>query len=182
MRLYTDLDNVLINPVMGGPFLEDVVRIEKRPDAEWFIEKLSRRGELWLLTSSMEVHARRALRVLGPVARRFSGVITREDLSFVEAQIRVVMDARVAEEERAELWSLVRPIAPRGPVFDDFPVGSDMFILKSTAVGIGPEGWIEVEPFTTERPDRGGLRRAYAEFRARFGNGTRMAGRRGVLV
>lgn len=183
MRIYSDLDNVLINPVMGGPALEDVVRIVPRPDAEWFLSKLARHGELWMLTLSAGDHPGNALRALGPrAARFFSGVISREDMELVAEQIKVIQEADVSPAERAELWSLVRPIAPPGVVFDDFPVGSEMFVLKATAVGIGPEHWIEVEDFAEGRPDRGGLRKAYAEFRRRFGSGTRLAGRREVLV
>lgn len=183
MRLYCDLDNVLVNPVMGGPLMQDVVRIVPRPDAEWFLRKLARHGELWLLTASYGGHPARAIRALGPAAaRHFSGFITREDLAPVEAQIRVVQSAPVDERERTELWSLVRPLVPPGVVFDDYPVGSDIFVLKATAAGIGPEHWIQVEAFSDDSPDRGGLRRAYAEFRRRFGTGTRSLGRPGVLV
>lgn len=173
-RIYVDLDNVLVRSVMGGPFMHYGVQIVPRPDAEWFLRKLAGHGEPWLLTASSGDHPRRALRALGPSAlRHFSGLITREDLAIVEAQIQVVLTARVDESERRGLWSLIDPIAPPGFVFDDFPVGSDVFALKATAVGIGPERWIQVESFDTENPDRGGLRKAYAEFCSRLGTRSR---------
>lgn len=182
MRIYCDLDNLLVNPVVGGPDLQEVVRIVPRPDAGWFLDKLSSHGEVWLLTASYGSHPGRALRTIGPAAGIFSGHITGEDLDLVKAQIHVVRSANVSEGERRELWSLVSPIAPPGVVFDDYPVGSDMFLLKATAVGIGPEHWIEVEPFSDATPDRRGLRKAYREFRRRFGTGTRSLGRREALV
>lgn len=170
MRIYCDLDDVLVRSVMGGPFMNDIVQIVPRPDAEWFLRKLAGHGELWLLTASSGDHPRRALRALGPsTSRHFSGFITREDLAIVEAQIQVVRTARVDDSERRGLWSLIDPIAPPGFVFDDFPVGSDVFALKATAVGIGPEHWIQVESFDDESPDRSGLRKAYAEFLTRLG-------------
>jgi len=181
MRLYCDLDNVLVRSVIGGPFMHDVVRIVPRPDAEWFLRNLAGHGELWLLTASSGDHPRRALRTLGPSAlRHFSGFITREDLAIVEAQIQVVLTTRADDSERRGLWSLIDPIAPPGFVFDDFPVESDVFALKATAVGIGPEHWIQVESFDNESPDRGGLRKAYAEFHRRLG--TRSRSHREVLA
>jgi len=182
MRIYCDLDNVLVHPVLGGPLKDQVIRIVPRPNADWFLRKLAGQGDVWLLTASCCGHPGRALRVLGPSTNVLSGVISREHLAPVEEQIRVVQEAGVGEQERRELWSLIRPIAPPGVVFDDFPVGSDMFLLKATAVGIGPEHWVQVEHFGEGRPDNGGLRRAYAEFRRRFGSrmGTRL--RHGVLV
>lgn len=183
MRIYTDLDNVLINPVMGGRDGYSVVGIVPRPEAEWFLSKLASYGELWLLTASAGDHPFRGLRTISPRARDyFAGFITREDLALVEEQIQVVKNARVSREERLELWGLIQPIAPPGPIFDDYPVGSRMFEMKATAVGIGPEDWIQVEKFDQGMPDRQGLRKAYAEFKRRYGVGTQMAGRREVYA
>lgn len=183
MRIYTDLDNVLVNPVMGGPQGYDVLRIVPRPEAEWFLAKLAGLGELWLLTASAGDHPWRALRTITPdFAKYFSGYITREQLAFIEEQIHVVKSAHVDPETRRELWSLIQPIGEPGVVFDDYPVGSRMFTMKATAVGIGPEDWIQVEPFAEGSPDRGGLRKAYAEFKRRYGLGTRLAGRQEVFA
>jgi hypothetical protein len=173
MRLYTDLDDVLVHPVLGGP-MDDVVGIIPRPGVDRFIRDLSRHGDVWLLTASMRGHAERALRTIASAARLLAGVITREDLAPVEEQILVVETAVVDEATRRELWSLIEPVAPPGFVFDDYPVGSGMFILKATAVGIGPESWIRVEPFLGKSGPDDGLRRAYMEFRRRAGPSVRI--------
>lgn len=168
MRIYVDLDHTLVNPVVDEEFPYEVVDIIPRPGAYEFLTRLRKHGEPWLLTASERRHAARALEVLGPAAERFAGVLSREDLWPVEAQIHVVESAVVEDHERAALWKLIEPVAPPGPVFDDFPVGSPMYLLKSYAVGIGPERWIQVEPFVEGFPDRGGLAKAYNEFIRRF--------------
>lgn len=178
MRLYADLDHTLINTVVDAQ--DRILRIEPRPGVDRFLASLARHGELWLLTASERTYALGALDVLGPAARAFSGAIFREDLEPVAAQIRAVLGANVEEGVRQELWGLVQPIAPSGVVFDDFPVDSEMFLLKATAVSAAPEDWIQVEPFATGRPDRGGLAKAYSEFRARFQTGPRIGGRRRI--
>jgi hypothetical protein len=181
MRIYVDLDNTLANPVLGGPSGDDVIRIEPRPGAAWFLRNLQRHGEPWLLTAGSFAHARRSLAILGPsVERRLQGVIPYESLGPIEKQIKMAVSPDLSDQDRFELWRAIEPIAPKGVVFDDFPVGSTMFVLKAKAVGIGPQWWIRVEPFTTEQPDQGGLRKAYAEFVSRFvvPQGPTMAGRR----
>jgi len=166
MRIYVDLDNVLVNPVLVGD--RGGVRIDPRPGADRFLSSLARRGDLCLLTASDPHHAQYGLKSLGSAGRLFRHAITRRELAPVEEQIRVVLGADVGEEARARLWASIAPIAPPGVVFDDFPVGSGMFLLKATAVGIGPERWIQVEAFTAGRPDWNGLAKAYEEFKLRF--------------
>ena len=183
MKIYTDLDHVLVNPVMGGPDGLDVVRIIPRPDAEWFLSKLASRGELWLMTASAGDHPWRALSTITPdFAKYFSGYITREQLAFIEEQIHVVRSAQVDPETRRELWGLIQPLAEPGIMFDDYPVGSSMFNLKATAIGIGPQEWIQVEAFDSRGPDRSGLRKAYQEFKRRLGLGTSMGRRQEVYA
>ena len=174
MRIYCDLDNVLIHPVVDPK--GNVVKIHPRPEADWFLSNLAQHGEVVLLTASSGDHPVRALRKLGKAASHLSGVITREDLVPIEEQIKVVQEADVDAATRRELWSQIQPIAPPGVIFDDYPVGSGMFVLKATAVGIGPEGWIQVDAYDPRKTDRGGLRRAYREFLRRFGR------RRGVVA
>lgn len=168
MRIYTDLDNVLINPVLD-PITQAVVEIIPRPDVTWFLESLAREGEIWLLTAAEDCHAYSALNLIGPAADLFTGILTAQDLYPVSRQVEMIFDAEgLSERDRSELMSQVPPITDPGIIFDDYPIGSGMFWLKSSAAGIGPERWIEVEPFTSDNPDRGGLRKAYEEFSARF--------------
>jgi hypothetical protein len=178
MRIYVDLDNVLVNPVVEP---RGMVRIHPRPGADRFLSSLARRGEMWLLTASDPFHAKNGLKSLGSAAKTFTGIITREDLAPVEEQLQIVFAADLNEVDRSRLWATIPPIAPRGVVFDDFPVGSEMFLVKSTAVGIGPEQWIQVEPFTSIHPDKNGLGKAYEEFKRRFGLGNKNVLRKAVV-
>lgn len=184
MRIYVDLDQTLANPIISPS--GDVVRIEPRPGAAWFLRNLKRHGEPWLLTMGSRAHAERSLDVLGPsVKGALQGVIAYEDIAPIEEQIQVAVSSPgLTDDDRLALWRSISPIAPKGVVFDDFSADSAMFVVKSTAVGIGAEWWIQVEPFTTRRPDRGGLRKAYAEFVSRFVGPTTPAmgrGRRAVV-
>lgn len=177
MRIYTDLDHVLINPVIN-PISGTVVEIIPRPDVEWFLENLAREGELWLLTAADDVHAEAALDLIGPASAYLSGMISATDLYPVSKQLGMILDAQgLSEEDVQELAAQIPPIAEQGVIFDDFPVGSEMFWLKSSAVGIGPERWIQVDAFSNEFPDQGGLRKAYEEFVTRFLRNPAMQGR-----
>lgn len=177
MRIYTDLDQVLINPVID-PITEAVVEIIPRPDVEWFLEALSKEGEVWLLTAAQDCHAYSALDLIGPGSENIVGIISAPDLYPVSRQVEMIFDAEgLSDEDREELLRQIAPIESPGIVFDDYPAGSGMFWVKSSAVGIGPEKWIEVEPFTSDNPDRGGLRKAYEEFAARFLRKTALEGR-----
>lgn len=177
MRIYTDLDNVLINPVLD-PITGAVVEIIPRPDVEWFLEMLARQGELWLLTAAQDYHAESALAIIGPASENITGIISAQDLYPVSRQVEMIFDAQgLSDEDRAQLANEIPPIMPPGVIFDDYPVGSGMFWMKSSAVGIGPERWIQVEAFSDESPDRGGLRKAFEEFEARFLRNPAMEGR-----
>lgn len=135
IRLYTDLDATLIDSEENGENVEVFVR----PGAVPFLKRLAKIGDLWLVTHGTRDHARNALRVM-KTRPLFKGLITREDLY-----------------KR-------RQVAPPGFIFDDFPVGSWLYNLKATALGIDPYFWIKVEPFRVhERPDRGGLDHAFKE-------------------
>ena len=176
MRIYTDLDNVLINPVLD-PITESVVEIVPRPDVTWFLDSLSKEGELWVLTAAADCHADKALAMLDPEGRYVSGIISAPDLYEVSRQVDVILNAQgLTDQERATLTSQIPPVGPPGVMFDDFPVWSAMYWLKASAIGIGPERWIEVDPFTDELPDQGGLRKAYEEFAMKFLGKSEMKG------
>lgn len=160
MILYVDLDETLVANLFDG-------RIIPRPGAKGFLSDLSRHGDLVLLTASARSHASEALGTLGPAARLFRSIVTREDLAPIAAQIEVIETADVPEAGKAELYESVPPILPPGYVFDDFGVGSWVYALKGLATGTPPERWIGVDQFTYKHPDRGGLRKAYREFRKR---------------
>lgn len=180
MRIYLDLDESLIGNTLGPE--GNSIQIHPRPGASWFIRTMAQHGDLWLLTMAAEEHARRALRKLGPEAKRFKGMITREDLQPIEDQVDVVLDPSISEEVRRELWDQIKPIAPPGIMFDDFPVGSKMYAVKSKAIGIDPDRWIQVEGYYPGFPDHQGLKRAYSEFVSRFGAQGSLMGRRRVVV
>lgn len=184
MRIYIDLDETLIANVTNPA--GEVIKIIPRPGVAWFLRTLSQHGELWLLTAAHSSHAKRALRKLGREAGLFKGMITREMLEPIEEQIAVVLETPgLTDEQRLDLWDMIQPIARPGIMFDDFPVGSSMWALKSKAIGIGndEDKWIQVEPSLYGRADRQGLKRAYSEFVSRFGNqGLELGRRKRVLA
>jgi hypothetical protein len=175
MRIWTDLDNTLVNPVTDEAGY--VTAILPRPGVQEFLTKLGNDGQLWMLTSATREHAERAMSILHPASKVFRGIVSREDMEPVEEQLSVVLyEPGLSPDERLSLWSDIRPIAPPGPVFDNFPVDSSVFYLKAAAVGIGPDEWIHVEHFGDGRMDRGGLKKAYLDFRKRYPNLIRMSG------
>lgn len=177
MRIYTDLDETLIANVLDSK--RNVVDMIPRPGVQWFLRTLAQHGDLWLITAANAEHARLALKKLGKDARLFKGIITRENMRPVEEQIEVVLETPgLTEEQRATLWEEIQPIAPPGVIFDDFPVGSSIWAMKSKAVGINEDKWINVEPYFPGSPDNQGLKRAYSEFVARFGDQGAALGRR----
>lgn len=168
MKIYVDLDETLIGNVVDAN--RNIIKIIPRPDVNWFLRLLASRGELWLLTLGTRDHAEDAMKALGRSAELFRGMITREDLIPVEDQILVVMETPgLTLIEQEDLWDLIKPIAPPGIMFDDHSIGSGIWLLKSKAIGIDEASWIKVEAFGPNRPDRNGLRKAYAEFSNRVG-------------
>lgn len=181
MRIYLDLDETLIGNLVDPD--GNVREIFPRPGAAWFIRTMSHHGDVWLLTAAAKEHAKRALRKLGPEAKRFKGIITREDLEPIEEQLDVVLKSPgISDEVRMELWDQIKPIAKPGIMFDDFPVGSKMYVMKSKAIGINEDHWIQVEGYYPGSPDRQGLRHAYSEFVSRFGDQGFLMGRGKVAV
>lgn len=180
MRIYLDLDETLIGNTLDEE--GNSIQIHPRPGAPWFIRTMSQHGDLWLLTAAAREHAKRALRKLGPETKRFKGIITREDLKPVEEQVDVLDTPGISDEVRMELWDQIKPIAKPGIMFDDFPVGSKMYAVKSRAIGIDEDRWIQVEGYYPGFPDHQGLKRAYSEFVSRFGGQiSELEGRRVVV-
>lgn len=167
--VYTDLDNVLIGPIddpEGSP-----VDLEIRPDAHWFLESISRYGELTLFTSANREWAEIALERLDPDRKLFKNVYTQEDFYGIAVQLEMIETAQgLSEADREELYAQIPAILPPGVIFDDYPRGSWMYRLKALATGVAgldPSMWIEVEPFQAGMQDSGGLRRAFQEFLVR---------------
>lgn len=177
MRIYTDLDETLIGNVLNSQGVS--VDIVLRPGVQWFLRTLANHGDLWMITAANAAHAEQALRKLGREARLFKGIITRETMKPVEEQIEVVLETPgLTEEQRATLWKEIKPIQKPGIVFDDYPVGSSLWAMKSKAIGIGEDKWIVVDPYYPGQPDNQGLKQAYSEFIARFGDQGAALGRR----
>lgn len=170
MRIYVDLDETLIANVLDQE-RENVLQIIPRPGVQWFLRTLAMHGEICLLTASMRKHAQRALQLLRPESRLFKCIITYETMEPIAEQLQVVRETPgLTDDERMNLWEEIRPLAPPGIVFDDAEVGTYLWALKSKAVGIDDSMWINVESYLPGLPDRQGLKRAYSEFVARFGN------------
>lgn len=177
MRIYTDLDETLIGNVLdsNGNSVDMVVR----PGVHWFLRTLANHGDLWLITAANKDHARQALRKIGNERRLFKGVITRETMEPIKEQIEVVLETPgLTDEQRITLWGEIAPIAAPGVIFDDYPIGSSLWALKSKAIGIDEDKWIQVDPYYPGGVDHQGLKRAYSEFVARFGDQGAGLGRR----
>jgi hypothetical protein len=174
--IYVDLDQTLIDSAMdryGG-----VTKIYPRPGVDEFLKKLSRHGDLFLLTHAMRPHVEDAFQAIGPSVQLFQGVISREDMAPVIEQIEYLLgNMSLTPDERAMLYREVPPLAPRGFIFDDQPVGSELYLIKTATVGARPADWVQVKPFHRS-PDDHGLETAYQEYRRRaVGPHITMAGR-----
>lgn len=174
--LYSDLDETLITSRVDRR--GNVLEIFPRPGASEFIRKLSRHGDLFLLTHATRPHVENAFRALGPAARLFSGVISREDLEPVIEQVEYLLaNPSLTDEERAMLYREIRPLAPRGFIFDDQAVDSIYYLYKTAATGGRPSDWIRVPAFTRDPRDRA-LETAYQEYISRAGGQHAVLGRR----
>lgn len=163
--IYVDLDDTLTHhEVEDGKTIFTV-----RPWAPEFIQALSHYGDVYLLTFANKEHALQGLNRIGPAKRYISGVISREHLDPIADRISEIEQMPGLElGDKLRLYAEVPPIAQPGVVFDDNPVGSDFFWIKSRAVDIGPEHWIQVPLYT---PGRGGeyeLHYSYWKFIEKF--------------
>lgn len=167
--IYVDMDNVLIAPVLDSEGnAKDLI---VRPGVKNFLERLSMYGDLTLLTAASREWANIVMDRLGPISKIFKNIKTGEDLFPIWQQLQVVENAQgLSDEDRETLYNEILPILPPGVIFDDFPVGSGMYRLKGHATGIAqinPHLWVQVEEFTPDAPDRGGLEKAFQEFKKR---------------
>lgn len=158
-----DLDQTLVTSEID-PYTGEVKRIYPRPGVHEFLSHLAPYGPVFILTKASRPHLERALRKLGPSARLVKGSVTREDMEPVEERLEAILTAPISDASKRVLLRQVEPIFPKGIIFDNEPPYTDGYLLKTSAVGVGYDEWIQVEPFDLEVPDLGGLERAFSKF------------------
>lgn len=169
MIVYVDLDGTLIHAETEAA-TDRVIRIFVRPGASTFLHRIAQIGEVVLLTHATKDHAEEALKELGAAAEIFKERITREDLAPIIDQFEAIDSTPgLSERRRLELYQEILPISPPGFMIDDYPVGSWMYWLKSTAIGIGPNEWIQISRFHSRRSIGAGLQAAYVELLRKMG-------------
>lgn len=175
--LFIDLDATLIDSDVDAR--GNVINIVVRPGVDKFLQKLSRHGDLFLLTHATRPHVKDAFKAIGPASGLFQGVISREDMEPIIEQIEYLAnDPKLTREERTMLYYEIDALSPRGYVFDDQPVGSELYLIKRAAVGAKPSDWIQVKPFDRQATSGHELERAYQEYRRRaVGTHTVLSGR-----
>ena len=174
-RLFCDLDETLIASILDDR--GNVAEIIPRPGAADFLAKLSKHGDLYLLTYATRPHVRDAFLALGPISKIFKSVISRENMRPIIEQFDIIeKDSRLTDADRELLYGEIQPIFQRGFIFDDQAVGSELYWIKTLAVGASEGDWIRVRAFTDYAVARSGLDRAYAEYRRRAAGGRMMAG------
>lgn len=168
--IYSDMDNVLEAPV-EHPVTGNPIDAHIRPGVEEFLARLTSYGDVYLLTAASRSWAAFVLRKMGPMTRFFKGIISKEDLYPIALQMEIVdKSPGLSDRDREELQRQIQPLFPPGVVFDDYPVGSDMYRLKGLATGIvyrNPSLWIQVDEYVSEDPEDRGLEKAYQEFKRR---------------
>lgn len=163
MRIYVDLDDTLVTSEFD--LLGNVVKIYPRPGAERFLSSLSSHGPVTLLTRAGKSHVVKALGRLGPAATSYiKRVLDQASLQPIEDRLETILMAPISDKAKFTAIANIKPIFPPGIVFDDQRIESESYVIKTKAVGIGAENWIEVDPFDLEVPDMDGLKRAYFEF------------------
>lgn len=163
--IYSDLDQVLIAPV-HDPMTGLATDIIVRPDAGWFLESISRYGEVCLLTAADREWVKYALEEIGEPVKLISRVYSIEDLYPIALRLEIIEKVEDPRDQE-ELRSQIPPILPQGVIFDDYPEGSWMNHLKGIATGMprtSPSMWVQVDAFTETGVDDGGLRKAFQEF------------------
>jgi len=175
--LWIDLDDTLITSIMDDD--DNIIEIVPRPGVEDFLRKLSRHGDLYLLTYATRPHVRDAFKALGPISKIFKAVVSRESLRPIIEQIEIISkDPDLTADERVILYDEIQPIYEKGFIFDDQRVDSDLYWIKTLAVGAEEDDWIRVKPFRDYATAKSELDRAYAEYRRRAAGGRMMAGAR----
>lgn len=163
MRIYVDLDDTLVTSEID-PQTGFATRIHPRPGAYEFLEHLSEFGPVRILTRAQRGHANLALSKLGEAAGFITETITRDQMGPVEDQLEAIFSAPISEESKRVLVRKVKPIFPKGVIFDNDEPWSDGYLLKTKSTGAGFDEWIQVEPFDLETPDLGGLEKAFSKF------------------
>lgn len=172
--IWVDLDETLIASILDGN--DNVQEIVARPGVEGFLRKLSKHGDLHLLTYATRPHVRDAFKALGPISKIFKAVVSRETLWPIIEQVDIISkDPDLTADERGILYDEIQPIYPKGFIFDDQRVGSDLYWIKTLAVGAEEDDWIRVRPFLDYATAKSELDRAYEEYRSRAGTGGKMA-------
>jgi hypothetical protein len=172
--IYTDLDETLIRSDVDAR--GNITRIFPRPGAGRFLKRLSEISQVYILSYAMRSHVQDGLAAIGPEADVISGIISREDLKPVIDELDRIAWEDTLPGGRVHQISKVPAIAPQGVIFDDQPVGSWYYLVKSTAVGVGSGMWIRVPAFRKGHPDPDALDRAYRKFHRMF-VGTSFLGR-----
>lgn len=165
--IYSDLDDTLIHPYERP---DGSISITVRPGAGDFLQALSRHGEVGIVSHGVREHVRNALRKIGRQAEHsVVDVIAREDLEPIMEQLEIIETAPgLTAAVRESLYQEIEPLAPSGVLFDDQKVGSWIYELKTAALGIGRDFWIEVPPFRYPERDSRVLEEAYEKFLRRF--------------
>jgi hypothetical protein len=169
MPIYVDLDQVLIAPILGddGEPKDLIVR----PGVGEFLDALRAHGEPCLLSSANQYWVEYALGRLGAAVDPLARIYTLDDLFQVALRLEMIERVKNAKD-REELKAQIPALLPPGFIFDDYPVGSWMYDLKGVATGIvhlSEDLWIRVPPFTSDTPDRDGLKKAFLEFEKKVG-------------
>lgn len=174
--LYSDLDETLLYSIWSGteqkPVLDGFVA---RPGAREFLENMARYGPVGIVTFASKGYAENAVDFLGVRDILDMGVTAWEDLEPVHLAIQTWLQ-RNPRMTHAEILKRVDPILPKGVLFDNEPVGSVYFQVKSVAAGIDASWWIKVPPFDLVHPDAGGLAKAFGDFERRFVGMPRLTG------
>lgn len=170
MRIYCDNDNTLTAPEWSPAGGNEIIGVLVRPKAAWFLEQLSKHGEIYVMTAATKEYALQALNKLGDARKLIKGVISREDmLSVSDKIVDIECNSELEWVEKERLYQQIEPIFPAGFIFDDYPVGGWLYRLKAKVIGIDESKWIKVKPFGPHDPDENGLEKAYAEFVERLG-------------
>ncbi len=158
--IYVDLDETLI--------YSDDTAIYPRPGAAEFLRRLAGHGDVYILSHATLRHVQRALPYLGRGSEYLSGIFTREDLQPVIDQLDFLASTTLPKADLERLRASIKPLFPAGVIFDDQPVGSDPYLIKSTALGIGGDMWIQVPADTRVNQNDDALKKAYKKFHRRF--------------
>jgi hypothetical protein len=170
MRIYCDNDNTLTAPVWAPAGGNEIIDVMVRPKAEWFLEQLSKHGDVYIITAATKEYAEVALSKLGEARKFIKGVLSREDMLPISDKIvDIECNGELEWIEKERLYQQIKPIAPEGFIFDDYPTGGWLYRLKSKVIGIDESKWIKVKPFGPNDPDNSGLEKAFAEFIERSG-------------